>query len=699
MQNSNYIYNLEFKGRPKLYRVYEVDIPLPLIPPPERIVNYGKDVEDQIFRRREVPKDINSWPKEKIEEYVKNEWHIRLNGYWIYIKGEPFYIPGCADFFFNYWHTEMGKLPQFRIKQLEWFLFWWYCERDPDCYGFIDIKARRGGDTEMSLCALYERTTRYKNMQGGMIHINQEGVNKNFRRLVFAHLKMPFFFRPLHVGAEKPAEGPLIFDIPGTMMTQKAVRENRIDTRIGLNSKILTSPAFTGAFDTDRLGTYYADEIFKVSSHRLDLLKQWGIAKRSLHLRGGDLIVGKAIMTSTVEQVDENNEMTTVDIARLIWEDSNPNNKVDGRTISGIYRIFRGVYDSAPVDKWGFPKVHKIKKRRDALIEKYRKEKRYDLILEIYRKEPTNIEEALVSSLGSGVLLPEKCYERISQLERKINLHGDKISREGVFGDLIWENGVRGGKVVWIPNDNGKWYITQHPVHPNKKYGTYNFPLPGNTDLYRCGVDPYDSTEIASRGSDGGIVVKMLFNLNIEKHYGNDVIVDDSGMIVNEEVIPYLYTNQPVCDYRYRHENPYDFYDDVLKTIFYYGCQCFPETTKDGFRTWMINNGYDNWLQVQPKALVGRWSKKNQKGMAGTDRSISLYVDFLKMYISSYIWCVYHPRIIKEWAEYNDKMRTKLDLAVASGYAELASLDAVNVVKKEKDHKYDVFEYYDEVYV
>lgn len=652
---------------------------LPTMPPEEEMVNYGLPVKEQKFVRRPVPQDIRFWDQKIIDEYVEAEWHRRRNGYWILIKGHPYYITGSSDIFFNFWTAEFGGVPKFKFGQLEWWWEWFDIENDKDCFGEIDIKCRRLGDTEVALCAVWERSTRYKNFNGGIIHLDEDGALKNHARLVNGNKSMPFFYKPINTGTTQSKGGVLEFDIPAETITRKRLKEGYFneEVEVGLGSTIYVEAAKTGAFDGVRLGTYYSDETFKAMSHKFDSKKQWKNIKRVTSLNNEKNIVGKSIMTSTIEEIDDGRALQ---IAQEFVDDS-AKIMPSGRSVTGLRIVFRGYQYGTETDEWGFHIVGPAKKERDDKIDFYRHNKMYEELTDLYRKEPATLEEALSAIAGDCILYPQMCEERLKQLERGVDRNGKQQRPRGQYGDLIWTNGF-GSTVKWVPRDGGKWFISQHPDVPNNAIRRSGKAYPGNMHKFRMGSDPFDSDETNEKGSDGAFTVKRLMNLFEEP---NELLIDDNGEVLNVED---MMTNQYVCDYTDRPESPYDFYEDVYKTCVYYGVGVFPETDKPGLRTWMKAKGLKNYLQVPPEELVAASSrKKDARGATSTPGNISQYIDFLKMHIHKYVWCEYHPRLLNNWKRFTKKDRTKFDLSVASGFTELAIMDTRYVEKKEESQK------------
>ena len=125
----------------------------------------------------------------------------------------------------------------------------------------------------------------------------------------------------------------------------------------------------------------------------------------------------------------------------------------------------------------------------------------------------------------------------------------------------------------------------------------------------------------SSTGSDGAFVVKRLLDNYAEK----GLEYSDQGEILNPEM---MVTDQIVCDYRYRHANPYDFYEDCYKTMVFYGTLAFPERDKPGIITWFVNKSLGHWIQGKPRALKSaRQKNKYEPGAKASQEVISQYVD------------------------------------------------------------------------
>lgn len=88
--------------------------------------------------------DDEDFYDERLEQYKKQEWGRRLNGFWFKNKGISTYITGLHYLYMQWFSIDIGY-PRFRIPDLEYFYFLQYCLEDPDCFGFLEITKRRFG--------------------------------------------------------------------------------------------------------------------------------------------------------------------------------------------------------------------------------------------------------------------------------------------------------------------------------------------------------------------------------------------------------------------------------------------------------------------------------------------------------------------------------------------------------------------------
>ena len=680
---------------PVMTKVGEVDIKLPDMPDERDIIGYDLPIKDQKFRRVQIPKDISSWSPAKLDAFAKKQWHRRLNGEWWFIKGDPYYFPGPAIPFFDSWTMEGGKKPTFRMEALDLFTFFYeYVEPDPNIFGVFNLKCRRLGDTEKWNYVIWERTTRFKNVKAGMQSYTDQDAQAAFSRLAKGNRKMPYYFRPKWSGSDKSV---LAFMSPNELMTMKKLIEQAGEVKTGeeeglfLNSLIDFEATRTGKYDGQQLFTYLLDEIFKIKQSALDVKKQWANIRKVLSLFNEQLIYGKGILSSTVEDISvetRNDVETTRDVAEWLWDNSDPYDRNEnGRTYSGLVRLFRGYKYAARVDEWGFHKEEQAKQWRDKELKEAQERGAYDRVLDIYRKQPASPEEALSDTSEKCPLHPELCHARMIQLKEGTDRYGDPIPNyrpKVIQCNLEWKGGIINSEVVLVPSKQGRWFISQSPINPNAvKYNPIKtkdlygneevkkIPYPQNMATYRMGVDPYEADNTLRKGSDGAFTVKRRLNLAAENL--NELKFDEFDTPVNPEVMK---TNKFVLAYKYRHKNPEMFYWDVVKTCWFYGVKALIEDDKPGLGIWMRKNGYLGFMQHEPTQIINSRSRRKPRlGVKTSTEYVSAYTERLSHYIVQHVWNCDIPLLLQSWAQFVPEKRTKYDLAVASGWTELADLD------------------------
>lgn len=678
---------------PDKVRIGEVDIILPDMPDESMMINFDKPELDQKFKPYELTKDMRAWNEFDLDKFAEMQWHRRIHGEWVLIKGQPFYFPGGCLPFFDFWTTHKGKRPAFRMEAWEFFMFWYmFIERDDNLFGMYDMKCRRLGDTEKVMYILWERTTRFKGATAGLQSYTDEEAKGNFGRLARGARGMPYFFKPNRSGSDRDF---LAFMSPSQVMTEKKLKNNTtidlgeaLEESDYLGSYVDYEATVTGKYDGRQLFTYNLDEIFKIKPHQLNVKEQWNNVKKVQSLNNEMAIFGKSILCSTVEEktkdADKKGIESTVEVAEYFWDNSDPNDRDEfGRTYTGLARIFRGYTNAAPIDEWGFHKKEEARKFRDAKLQKYREKGDFQQVIDLYRKEPASPEEALTQSSDKCPLFPEVMHARMNQIKHGLDRWDKPI--EGyqpkvVEGELVWRNGIPNTEVQFVPKAGGKWHISQMPIMPNNvqmrqarytdEFGEIrmgNIFMPMNSARYCSGCDPYDSDIVVGQGSDGAFSIKRRLYLPDEE---KEIRMDETGRIVNVED---MITNTYVCDYKYRHKNPQMFYNDYLKTLWFYGCSGFVELDKPGLSLWMKRKFYSGFLTWEPGSLLSSTSRrKPRQGVKATAEVVNAYVEKLVIYTSQFVWNQHHPRILKSWSRFIPAKRTKFDLSVATGLTELA---------------------------
>jgi hypothetical protein len=628
---------------------FDLRVPVPFKPSVEQMVNYGLPEEDQKFARTVLPANLESMEIKDQKPIVAAEWHKRLHGLWVLIKGQPFYLPGTAYVYYNYWVMEDGQIPTFRMEGLELFQIWDMVENDDSTYGLVDIKGRRLGDTDKFSFLEWEWVTRYKNQWAGQQNVTEREAQQAFDRIVQANRTMPFFFRPKNDAMDAPKE-ELIFRYPPS--------KTRPSTKLyHVGSRIDYKPTRLKMYDGKRLARYRMDECFKISPADMDVEEQWKIVRLCLSLNNGKRIIGKAVLLSTVEHMAGG---ATVRTATNFWNQSDPTNlNANGRTVTGLWRVFRNFEKSAEVDDWGFHKTEEARKHRQAEIDALMAQGSIDDVASLKRKMPDTIDEALAMPAEDCILFPVLLDNQIETLSWRA-MNNDPQSN---YGDLVWKNGF-GSDVMFIPNPKGRLEICQHPTMPNVRSIRNGQFSPGNTEGYAIGIDPIDHTKPVREGSFGAVAVYRPYD-QLEE---DPVIFNEKGEIV---LVDRMKTDLFVCAYRYRPMKPYEFYEDALKIMIYYGCKAFIERDKPGIINYLEDKGFVHYLAAKPHAVAvrDRGVLDNTPGAKASTPIITSYIEAIKTHVAERHSGYKLVSLLQDYRNFTGENRGERDLTVAAGFA------------------------------
>lgn len=718
------LYSIDFK-RPVFQSHYGIRCKLPTPPPDRECENYGMPAEKQKFRRTHIPADLWDWQfmgeakKTAMEQFIADEHHKRRHGIWIFIKGVKFYVPGVMYYFFNYWTMETGSKPTFKICDLHFFLVWFHVCNDPNCYGLVDFKPRRIGDTEKALCIVYEFATRVRNTHCGMQSNTGDDIKEKFtERLVYGHDQMIWFMKPINRGSTNPQEG-LIFEYPVAFNTGKAI-EARIKAgetlttsseakylHPPLKSKISHKPSVPKAYNGKKLGRYYCDEFGMMEE--MDPNEAWALVKMAQKDKNTDLIVGKALFTANVDEVGKDKagaefSRLSMDYAYQLWEESNLEElDENGETTNGLYRILRTWKDNCPVDEWGFPMIEKVAVKRKHTIDSLIKKRKIKALYQYRRQNPETWDDVFLSTGETSGMDVERLLARLQWLNRKVDEGGKKVKPRWLRGDLDWKDGIFNWQdptwipeVVFRPNSEGDFWFahnglpSNHGVEANARVA-HAIRKPGNIDVFCMATDPYEEKDAAEkRRSQGGLAVRRLYDHEVD---GHKVCKTEADLLDNQEIgDPLNYgadweTDKYMMFYMKREEDPNKFYEMGLRAAVFYGTDNLIEANKGG----SMKSKWEQWefggyLQDRPEySKPASAEGRNTVGIYATDGSKELYFKLLKTESVKKANTIDIPIICEQISTLNWKNATKKDGAVGCGWSHVAALR--NVKKRNRDKK------------
>ncbi len=569
----------------------EYTVVLPSPPQPKDIFNYGLPKELQKFPLIRPPKDFDSWDDESKTNFIKLQWHYRENGLWFYNNGNIEYVNGDHWFYLTHWHLDTG-LPRFIDADRDWFYLSEWADKNPKAFGMMYIENRRSGKTFRATCKLFNKISKTPNVNGGIQSKTNDDAKAVFNKMIHGWRKMEEYFKPMDTGVFPP-KSSLVFDAP----SQKSTKIRLKDTKAALNSYIDFNNVKAEAYDGLKLYYYFNDEFGKNVEE--DVNKTQKITRECCMEEGA--IRGKQLFGSTIEELTAKGGAN----GKILWEGSSPNNNPQVPYISktGLVRYFKPCYygylgkddltGESFIDDYGYSKIELTK----AYFERKRKMYEDDIIgyREEVQKYPFTIDEAFYVINNDSQLNLFNIQDQIA--------FNDENKHLAPYGDLEWIDNIRDNElgVRWIPNPNGRWCITKHPTIPNLSIMKGGKRTPNNGvdgDGGMIGIDPISGVKAYSkRKSDLGM-------------FGWDFLKPTEAI-----------SDIPAFDYVARTPNPYDGFEDVIKTCVYFGWKAHIERNKEALIAHMEMRGYENYMQRRPAFSISEHSENKKDNGYGTPNS------------------------------------------------------------------------------
>ena len=658
---------------------------LPKKPKRSEILFHDKPKAMQMWQRIPMPEELqrirsmDEWlekPAEfrkKFHSYIEQEFQRRRDGVWFYNNGEPTYITGRHYMFLQWSKIDIGY-PSYLAFQKEIFLHMAACEADPRCFGQLYTKCRRSGYTNICSSVLVDEASQVKEKLLGIQSKTGKDSQENIfmKKVVAIFRGYPFFFKPIQDGTTNPRM-ELAFREPSKRITKNNKTSNRGDA---LNTVINWKNTTNNAYDGEKLHMLYLDEAGKWEKPA-DIREAWRIERTCLIV--GKRVVGKALVGSTVNPMGKGGKEY-----RDLWADSDPNERNNnGRTRSGLYRIFIPAYDALEgfFDKYGNPVVddpsQSVHIHGDVIgidgeaidqgSKTYLKNERHSFkddpseLNEIIRQFPFTEDEAFRDSIEGSLFNIGKIYQ---QIEHNDSLYPSPI----VQGNFVWR--TKDEEVVFSPDPNGRFRVAWlAPKHlRNIKAEDRGKKVAPNGHIGVGGVDSYDlDATVDGRGSKGALHMYNKFNMDVP---GNTFVVE--------------YASRP--------DLASIFYEDVLMCAFFYGYPILIENNKYGIARYFESRGYDGYLMDRPSHLRNNSSNSNvrTKGIPSNSQDvIQAHAHAIEAYIHDHVGInpeegemgkMMFNRTLEDWIGYKIDKRTKFDLTISSGLALLAAQKS----KKEK---------------
>ncbi len=653
----------------------------------EHIKIFGTDPYDLDKQGNErdvqgVDVDID-YSMECLEGFRAQELDRVLNGVWIYIKGQLFYLPGCYYLYLNYWQLKDGYA-EFRYIDLELFWFWEAIKRSKNFLGIIYVTQKGQGKSYIAGCIDYYETITHRKANTTIQSKSDNDAGDFFRdKILLPITQLPDFLIPTHKHPGDITSLSALEFVPKARKGMSVQHYLRMKKE-ALYSKMMYSNASEYGAEGGTWDLIVMEEVGKTDPAVADVYKRLMAMKLSV-LRVNKKL-GNIFASSTVEDMKEGGAE-----CYKIWLESNQYDIGETNTTNtGLARFFRSAIDATMFDEYGFSVGYEPedKETKKYIITKYGEvfgknaEFGAKAVHDAKRRALEHDQQALVSYIQKAPytekeafwINAEKCIYNAQILfaaKDRIQSSDRKFTRRG---DIVWEE--VDVKAKWIDNDkNGKWEVSFFDfIHNQVKIngdGANKTFTPLATHKRVMAVDPYSGEDIVreDRGSNGAIVVYNKPDFHIPEEYCDTII----------------------ADYLYRHPDPFDFYEDVVCACFFFGCEVLIEKNKsnifDHFRRRGYKWGYPSnpldFIMTRPESTITDGSTKQSDGISAATNTNSHYQLSTTSHIIKHGYKLKHLRPIEDWLRYNPLKTQLYDMAVAASWAIVAAEKIINEHSKE----------------
>ena len=611
-----------------------------------------------VFDWKEYPSDF----KEDWFDYIDNEFNKREEGFWYYNKSVPTYITGTHYMYLQWSKIDVGK-PDFREANRLFYIFWEACKADNRCYCMCYLKNRRSGFSFMASGEIVNLATISSDSRYGILSKTGADAKKMFTdKVVPISVNYPFFFKPIQDGMDRP-KTELAYRVPASKLTRRKITSNeQIEELDGLDTTIDWKNTGDNSYDGEKLKLLAHDESGKWERPD-NILNNWRVTKTTLRL--GSRIIGKCMMGSTSNALDKGGD----NFKKLYYASDVTKRNRNGQTSSGLYSLFipmewnyEGFIDSSGIPVFDTPETEVEGTYGDfihvGVIDHWDNEadglkNDQDGLNEFYRQFPRTEEHAFRDETKGSIFNLVKIYEQI-------DLNGEKAPL--TRGSFQWVGGVKDTKVMFYPNPQGNFKISWTPPNnlQNKIVIKNGIKYPGNEHMGAFGCDSYDiSGTVDGKGSKGSLHGLTKFSM--------------------ENAPP----NHFFLEYIARPATAEMFFEDVLKSLIFYGMPILAENNKPRLLYYLKRRGYRGFSMNRPDKVWNKLSaaEKEVGGIPNSSEDIKqAHAAAIEMYIAEHVGLklngeygdMYFNETLNDWARFDINKRTKFDASISSGLAVMA---------------------------
>ena len=656
---------------------------------PKKVYKRSAKKDEQYWESSEYPRALRSiatifsWNetsnefKERWIPFIEEEFNRRESWFWFYNNGNPTYITGSHYMYLQWTKIDVGK-PDYRESNRLFFIYWEACKADRRCYGMCYLKNRRSGFSFMSSSETVNQATITSDARFGILSKTGSDAKKMFTdKVVPISVNYPFFFKPIQDGMDRP-KSELAYRVPASKITRKSISNTAVQNDLqGLDTTIDWKNTGDNSYDGEKLALLVHDESGKWERPD-NILNNWRVTKTCLRL--GSRIIGKCMMGSTSNALDKGGE----NFKKLYYDSDVTKRNRNGQTRSGLYSLFIPMewnYEGF-IDAFGIPVFDTPDRPVEGpmgesievgVVEHWENEAEglkgdQDALNEFYRQFPRTEEHAFRDETKNSIFNLVKIYEQID--------YNEDLRSSGVItkGNFQWENGVQDTRVIFVPNNEGRFNISWIPSYnlQNRVIVKNGIRHPGNEHIGAFGCDSYDiSGTVGGNGSKGSLHGLTKFSM---------------------EDAP---ANTFFLEYLARPQTAEMFFEDVLMALVFYGMPMLAENNKPRLLYYLKRRGYRGYSMNRPDKTWNKLStaEKEIGGIPNSSEDIrQAHAAAIESYIDKYVGTledgsygnIYFNRTLNDWAKFDINNRTKFDAAISSGLAIMACNRNLYTPKQER---------------
>jgi hypothetical protein len=540
-------------------------------------------------------------------------------------------VYGIKDENLPSWRERGYRYGEFRKFQRDVFQLIWKVKNDPNILGLFIAKPKKTGITQILAAYYLNKATLTRMAQMGIMSKGQDAAAVNMLFFFHGFDALPQIFKPT-TRDRADVDGKIFFAEPAIKAVHtKRGMERFIELQAAnpLNTKVWAAATKAAGFDSPVMSDIWLDEFPKYDTeNRQEPHTVWTRNQETVKLQ--DIYNGRIWITSYPPEEDTDGFYQ----ARALYYKSKLSTAGDhpqGRTSTGLITLYISALNAYAgcFDRYGNcdSKLAALKNKRERDSVKGNPAE-YQAKVRQY----SETEEECWALGGIGSLFnPVRLSELSTQLD--VEMRSKRFFEDG---RLLWENEMweistydqRPNKawcnVRWVPlteeeileGEQGRirFYERIPGALQNKVLSNgvddYGNLIPPEITQYAGGVDPTDLAE-------AGEVQQGSKNASYTMNLPDMVPNNRAGRTISKIII---------SEYFDRPENPWEFYEDLVKEIIFTGKTVIVEANKKWVATQLIKDGLGRFMLVRrtDTGIIVRWTPALEKDPITGKKNYSL---------------------------------------------------------------------------